>query len=117
MNQPSRLQNCHLGVSRRLEFLFGLGNIDWKWTTDPGTGLSVFLKILGDSFPEIAVARFLGVVAGGNENNACKKDERESAHKKHPPDVIDRSERFPAGQSVLVDFDFESQQLREKIID
>jgi hypothetical protein len=49
--------------------------------TDPGTGLSVFLKIMVDSFPEIAVTGFPGVVAGGKENNAGKKDERESSHK------------------------------------
>jgi hypothetical protein len=39
-----------------------------------------------DSFPEIAVARFLGIVARGKENNTCKKDEREYTHKKHPPE-------------------------------
>jgi hypothetical protein len=55
-----------------LQLLFGFGNIDWKWATDPGTDFSVFLKILIDSFPEIAIAGFLDVVAGDEEYYACK---------------------------------------------
>jgi hypothetical protein len=40
----------------------------------------MFLKILVDRFPEITVAGFVDVVAGREEENACKGDEKESTH-------------------------------------
>jgi len=70
-NETGCLQNCHLCARSELEPLLGFGNIDWKWTTDPGTGFPMLLEILVDRFSEIAVAGFLNVVAGGEEHNAC----------------------------------------------
>jgi hypothetical protein len=59
----------------------------------------VVLKILIDSFPEIAVARFLGVVAAVRKTMPARMM-RENLRIKISSEVIDRSERFPASQAV-----------------
>jgi hypothetical protein len=71
--------------SPRLELLFGFGHLDRKWPTNPGTGLSAFLKIVVDCCSKVVVARLAGVIAGGKETTP-PRTMRENLRIKHPPE-------------------------------